>query len=600
MTDTYTVKMPDGYVMKGVPIGTSKSDIMAKYQQQRQSEITSQSSNSTIVDNSTMPLSQQGQGQTSFINQDDQRYVGSAKPETSFWDGVLDKTVDTSANLARIMGSNLSAPGMRRGKHIEGYSSKPTPSINSIVEQKNNYLQQQALKGQVPSGLGKFTGEVVGSLPALLAAGTNPYLAGGASAMAISDADNPLDLATDTGLGAIFGKIGDNVVGNLGKFVAPKLNRGAQALKDMGVNSTIGQMMSGKIKTFEDQLMSIPWVRGAIVDRREEAMSQWTRAIYNDVLKPLNIKLPEDMPLDDTAYKYVDAKISALYDDIIPDLKFSGDEELFNKMGEMLKLSISADGNKKAMNRLQNVIKGEILPRFSSSTGKMTGSSWKELDGILAKDIRDFRGKGKAGDDIYANGLEEMRSLMRSAMHRSNKGTDLGNKVLAANTAYARKIPVRNAVGSSNFFGEFTPQQLISGSKVGLSRDAKAKAQFSAQNLGYAGKQLMSNTPNSGTAERLLMSGLLLGGGGATGAAASNDENGGNPWLTGGLGTLGALAVPRAAYSKVGQNAMRGLFGRGTQSPFLQAMRQKLQGAKTPAAILSGRQSPDTLDQLGL
>ena len=599
MTDTYTVKMPDGYVMKGVPIGTSKSDIMAKYQQQRQSEITSQSSNSTIVDNSTMPLSQQGQGQTSFINQDDQRYVGSAKPETSFWDGVLDKTVDTSANLARIMGSNLSAPGMRRGKHIEGYSSKPTPSINSIVEQKNNYLQQQALKGQVPSGLGKFTGEVVGSLPALLAAGTNPYLAGGASAMAISDADNPLDLATDTGLGAIFGKIGDNVVGNLGKFVAPKLNRGAQALKDMGVNSTIGQMMSGKIKTFEDQLMSIPWVRGAIVDRREEAMSQWTREVYNDVLKPLNIQLPDGMELDDTAYKWVSKQISNSYDDLLPNVKFQADEEFSNGLTQVLKMSLDADGTGPAMKKLQGVITNEILPRFNAITGQMTGTGWKELDGLLAADVRQYLGKD-AKMEKYALGLEELRRLLRGTMERSNVGTNVGKQIKATNQAFARKIPVRNAVGSSNFFGEFTPQQLVSGSKVGLSRNAKANARSNAQNLGYTGKQLMSSTPNSGTAERLLMSGLLLGGGGATGAAASNDENGGNPWLTGGLGTLGALAVPRAAYSKVGQNAMRGLFGRGTQSPFLQAMRQKLQGAKTPAAILSGRQSPDTLDQLGL
>ena len=186
------------------------------------------------------------------------------QPQVSQSLGFEQGVVKPVLNMASGVQAALSAPAPDGPFHIPsagnliakgiGYvgSKLGVPSPQEAKQQYADYIASQAKKGVVPGKMGRFAGEVVGTLPIMAAA--PGALAGGALAGAsLSDATDPVGIAKDAALGAAGGKVGEKLVGlaagalPLAKAAVP----GIDALKQTARNAykavdNSGMVISGK------------------------------------------------------------------------------------------------------------------------------------------------------------------------------------------------------------------------------------------------------------------------------------------------------------------------------------------------------------------
>lgn len=111
------------------------------------------------------------------------------------------------------------------------------PSTKQAVQSRKDYVADQATKGVRPGKIGEFAGNITGTLPVALAT-RNPALAGGISGGLLSEAQSPLGVLADMGIGAVSGKVADKAIGAAGeglkRLIGPAIPKPAEiaALKD--------------------------------------------------------------------------------------------------------------------------------------------------------------------------------------------------------------------------------------------------------------------------------------------------------------------------------------------------------------------------------
>lgn len=569
------------------PAGTSEAVINSVVQRETQSANQALQHSGTFAD----PNFQQ-QGFSSPFSIEDQRYEGDPEQEISYFDGLTKGITNSIRNMDRhftnFVGGSQNAPMYPGGKHIEGYSSKPRPSLNERNQNLDHYYAHREMQGHKPSALTEFAGEVIGATPAMMFAGMNPYAIGAAGSFAASDADTGLDLGIDMATGAVLNKVGDKVLDVGGEVLSPHLQRGFKKLEEMGVKTTVGQRLGGAYKRFEDALESIPIVGASVRNRRNEALMDWEKGIYNQVLAPIKKRLPKEMTdIDGETYEWVSKQISDGYDEILPKVNIQADQDFFTGLSNILAMSDEAVEKKYTL-KLQELIRDRVVPSFSN--GRMSGNTWKVLDQKLA-DMGRRTAKSTDPDVIlYNDGLMEIRSQLRGVMERSNAGTEVGAVVKALNRAFAKKIPVRDAVFKSNNFGIFTPQQLLTSVRQNQTKNSFTTGSPFLRDEAYAGKNLMSSLGNSGTTDRALAAGALgLGGAGAGYYADPNDSG----YTGAGVGTVAGLMLPNLLYSRAGQNVGRSIFGR--RSPMFQYGRDALDRVRPVIGLGVGMQAPSII-----
>lgn len=136
-------------------------------------------------------------------------------PQTSqslgFLQGI-EKPWDHLAVLAKGA-LNKVDPGLADSIDNFGQREFGLPTTDQMVQSHADYITQQAKKGIVPGGVGRFAGEVVGTAP--LAAIAPEALSGGALVgLSLSNAHNYSDAIRDAAFGAAASKIGETLIGS--------------------------------------------------------------------------------------------------------------------------------------------------------------------------------------------------------------------------------------------------------------------------------------------------------------------------------------------------------------------------------------------------
>lgn len=321
-----------------------------------------------------------------------------------------------------------------------------------------------------------------------------------------NDGDFATEKAKQFGAGAAFAPLGNM----LARGISPKASTNPQLklLKKEGVRPTIGQTLGGGFNKAEEKLASVP-ILGDMVNRaRNTANDDFERAAFNRALAPLKKALPKNIKGNE-AVEYVEDVLKTKYDDVLTDIgAITPDEQFTSKISSLSKMVddyVMPDAEKMKFRAVLHELNKSI-----DDNGVITSSAFKKLESSLGTKAQKLARSDNVFDSDMAMGVKQVQQELREMLERQ-AGSKAG-ELKKANEAWANFKRVQNAssrVGTDT--GSFTPAQFQSAVRAtDKSKDKAAFARGSAlgQDLGAAGKSVLGNkVANSGTADRLLMSG---------------------------------------------------------------------------------------------
>ena len=476
-----------------------------------------------------------------------QRQARNAPKPTSFRQGVKVGTSEPMYNLARAVESGSDALGIKAPlKALGNALTAPFDLIgdaiglpggerfDSVNAAQSDFNARQDLAPTRPSGFGKFTGNVLGTLPSAVLGG-GPLIQGGLTGALLTDKRDLPGIAYDAGLGAVSSKVVGKGLDMLGRAVSPVVDKGAKALYDMGVRFTpgqLGQMAQGTggrlIAGVENAAGRLPFVKPVINAARERGQN----AYYQAVLKKTGVEVPENIPAGHEAHSFIGKQLSNAYTKLLPNLRVSADPKLVAGLAaaeSKVKGLLPPEQYKQFVNTLKYVnlrktkgfgIDGKTYQQAEQTLRGMADDYWKA-----------YARSRQPADRAMAEGYSAVLDQMRGVLLRQNP--KYAPQLSKLNKQWRELSVIRRAAGDENSLsGVFTPAQ--------YSRAARGSK--SNQQVTRTANQFLTNrAPDSGTTEGVGLGQLLLGGSTAAGAI--------HP----------ALAIPGAGatlYTKPGQQML--------------------------------------------
>lgn len=317
------------------------------------------------------------------------------------------------------------------------------------------------------------------------------------------------NLPSDVVAGTALGGIGGGVLGTVGAAIAPQLQKGARELQQAGVPLTPGSAFGGQIQSIEQAAESLPIVGELIKGARQEQFDAFNKAAFNRALKAIDPKLtvPKELPLRESA-DFTYQQISNKYNTIYPNTQLS--------LNKTLERQLSGLENKYSTATLGDAGASQFKAQLNNIKSRFDGG--KPISGAQVKALKeDLRlltdaYKGSAGSEkLLGNAFDDLENSVMMSFR--NQNPKYAKDLKAADTAYATFKKVENAAASAKGAeGVFTPAQLETAVKQGnKSQYARGKALL--QDLSGTGYDVLGNkVPDSGTAGRLGIAGMLTGG----------------------------------------------------------------------------------------
>ena len=347
------------------------------------------------------------------------------------------------------------------------------------------------------------------------------------------------------GKGALAGAVGGAILpvaaSGVGRVISTRASKNPQLQKLLAedVRPTIGQALGGAAGRTEEKLMSTPIFGDMIKRARNMTSGDFQKAAWNRALKPLGDKMPKGKTGRE-AVSYVHEALSKKYDDVLNKIgAVTPDNAFYSSVDELDDLVRSAKMPSKEIKEwdfILNKARGAL-----DDNGVMTSEGFKKLESTLTT-----AGKKLARQDsVFSNDLSvavrQLREGLRGMLQRQAGGN--ADELSRVNKAYANfKILESAAGGQGATGGAFTAKQLSAA--VRKADASKGKGRFARgealmQDLTDAGTDVVSDVvPNSGTFDRLALSG---------GALASGTVSPAIP---------ASLAIGGAAYTRPIQNAL--------------------------------------------
>lgn len=302
-----------------------------------------------------------------------------------------------------------------------------------------------------------------------------------------------------------------------GRVLSPNPRPSVQRLMSEGVTPTPGQVLGGGWKKAEDIAASVPVLGSVMASGRQRANDQLNQAAYNRALDPIKEYEPigeytKKMEIGAPGIADVSDRLSAAYDALLPKVTLKVDNQLIDDIVNAVtdaKLSMASDVAK----ALDRTVDAKVIERLAS--GNLSGKQLK----ILQNDIGDIASKyrvGSASEQMAGSALGNIQSAIRQALARANP--QFAAELKAIDTGYANYARLRRAGGAAGAdLDGFTPAQLRAAVKAedkSLGKGDTARGRALMQDLAMDARDVMGNNlPNSGTADRAILTGGL-----ATGA----------------------------------------------------------------------------------
>lgn len=319
--------------------------------------------------------------------------------------------------------------------------------------------------------------------------------------------------ATDAAKGTAGALAGYGLIRGGARVISPKVSQEVADLANAGVVMTPGQRGGRLSRWVENTSESIPGVGVPIRAAKARGIQQFNKAWTDEALAPIKAKLPGNVPAGYKAIEWAQEAVSKAYDDALKGINAPADEAFQKGLADTAaKYSKLPKDQRSAF---QAIMQLRINPLLA---GKPTldGPTLQKVYRSLQRDISGFRKKGDPIADLTADALEDVRDQFMGLAERHAGAGAKGFR--AANEASARLARIEEAAARPNSVGGvFSPTTAASTAAkkgYGTTRQNVARGEARMQRLADSAKAVLPDTvPNSGTAERVGLMGLLTAGG---------------------------------------------------------------------------------------
>jgi hypothetical protein len=487
------IELPNGTIIQGIPEGTPKSVVMQK----------------AIKAGLAKP----------------EDFGVQQQPVSAPSSGLLMGIKDPISGAAQLLPKGLefisSAGGLAPNPVSQFFGSEAERVRAMNAAEEAAYQKQRQSQGETGFDIGRTVGNVVS--PANIAVGVRAAqgaralgagigtqaAAAGAAQGAMQPVNEPTgfaeEKATQIGLGAVAGKVGQAVVSATGKVLNPLASKAEQTMRDLGITPTPGQTLGGVYKKAEDFAQNLPLIGGQIRNAREKVLFDFNKGVINKALDKVGDKLPENVVGRD-AVAYAAEQVSNKYDEVLAKMKFDLDFKttsgILNALNKANLPSVAQ--REEATSVLNNV----ALNKFSGKT--LTGAEYKSIESDLAKEVIKYKNSQSASDRNIGEALDGVLKNFKTELYQQNQRYT--PQLRRVDSAYGDlKVMERAAVNTGAENGVFTPKQYslaVKQSDITRQKSAFARGTARGQELSEAALKTIGQDANSTLEGRLAIGSL--------------------------------------------------------------------------------------------
>jgi hypothetical protein len=571
------VRMPDGVILRGVPDGTPKDQIMAKYNKSKLDK--------KIV--SDREAWRKELDPTIGMSDDDLFMAGAGKAVTDLGRGVkqigawaMDKIAPQKSISDLVTGQDSSRLGKLRAEQDE--VNKRDAALMATGNGVGGNITGSVATTLLPAGALSRAPGVAGRVGQMFVNPTTMRSAAatGAAIGALQPVGTGESRAENAGLGALFSAGVQGVAQGLGKIAQP-VKKALSPVDDHAVNvlERAGVQLDAAQKTGSNRLAQVkrfladnPVTAGGQVKQAEKTAASFTQAALKEIGESADVA-------DETVLGRASTRIGKEFDRIAASNPIKADNQLLNDL-----VSI----NQEASRTLESGAAGVISRQVDEVLAKANNG---QIEGKAYQAIKSELDRIASGPNAQLGHLARgLRGKLDDALQRSAQPGDHA----ALKLARRQYGNLENIIKAVNPDGNVSPSKLFNASNTLAYGQKKAMAtgrgQTKLQQLAKAGTRVIpERMPNSGTTPRaLLQAALPAAAGGAYGFA--QDGNIGDAAKFAALG----VGAPLLAQQAINNPAMANYLAHGIGQP---AVRGLLRAPANEALML--RQIP-TMGLLGL
>lgn len=470
------IELPNGTVIKDVPEGTPKSVVMEK-------AIKAGLATAEDFGGAVKPVSQ----------------PSVSAPSSGLLMGIKEPISGAAQLLPKGLEFITSGGGLAPNPVSQYFGSEAERVRAMNAAEEEAYKKQRQLEGGTGLDVGRVAGNIVS--PANLVAGIRAAMAGralgagigtqaalsGAAQGAIQPVNEPTgfgtEKATQIGLGAIGGKIGQSIASATGAVMNPLASKAEQTMRELGITPTPGQTLGGVYKKAEDFAQNLPLVGSQIRNAREKVLFDFNKGVINKTLEKVGDKLPENVVGRD-AVAYASDQVSNKYDEVLAKMNFDLDFKTTSGILNALnKANLPSTAQRE---EAVNVVNNIALDKFSGKT--LTGQEYKQIESDLAKEVIKYKNSASASDRNIGDALEGVLNTFKTELYQQNQRYT--PQLRRIDSAYADlKIMQKAAANTGAENGVFTPKQYslaVKQSDITRGKTAFAKGTAKGQNISEA------------------------------------------------------------------------------------------------------------------
>ena len=442
-------------------------------------------------------------------------------------DWAARNSVGRAVNAFKSGGSDWGATPYRPIEHGALSAVRNLPKVEDTVRAAEGIIGEtyrpQTLPGKMAATAGEFLGGGVRPAAALIGGGASE-MAGQLTQGTV--AEPVARVAAAILAPAAAGRVMTPVRGD------PARQPLVDALAREGVDVSAGQSSGSKaLRYAESALSDLPLAGGGARELADRQGRQFTQAAARRMGENADLLTPEAM----TA---ASDRIGGQFRDLSARNALQADPQLASDIGRSLReydRVLPAD-----QRRIVGDLASDIVQRFQAGGGVMPGADYQTIRSRLSRTSNNNR----QSDPDFADALRGLRNSLDEGMARSIRPEDAGAWE-TARREYGNMKTIERALagaGEATAAGYVSPQALRQ-AVSSRDRTAYVRGEGDLAELARAGAGVLQPMPQSGTAPRASIAGIVSSLGG--GAAAS-----GSPGLT------GAAMAAAAAPSLVGRALM--------------------------------------------
>lgn len=422
--------------------------------------------------------------------------------------------------------------------------------------------EADVLRGQNTSGAGQILGNIAGTAALLpVRSVTAPAtigqaaIGGGLASSLMSRAqDIPSflgDVASGAAVSGALKPVADVVAGT----IAPTVSRGIRTLRQEGISPTLGMivgeggsLLGRGVQRLEEAATSLPGLGDIVQAAREQVGDEFERSALNRASSFIGRVVPKDLQGEE-AVGWVKGKLQQAYNTLVPNLEFSVTKD-FGQRARQVFDDLGIPSSRKNLQRDWLAIIKDSITDLADADGMIKGKNLQDALSRLGKSSEAFMKSADPFERRLGVGTANLRQTWMDALAEQNPAQAVALRQI--NSGWAHQARLKKAASGAQ--GKITPSSL----DRAVSAFGKGERRGPYADLGRAGRNIPSRTPDSGTATRLARNLALTGGlaAGGQGIAEALGYEGITPQQA------SAIALIAAPYTPQGRKAIAAILGR--------------------------------------